>query len=164
MKSLQQNLADIRKIFHRAKSIRLDQGIEDDQSSFYFTHQAAAAFELVSSYEAQLSQSSTYQRAQTAAAEELLAKKIELMDEKYALEDRVEGLLMEIDLKGETVRQLQHDISTKDQRIKILEGDPLDGGRLLLKELRISQFEDEITQAGQDIDLNKGLHRKPRAT
>lgn len=111
-----------------------------------------------------MSQSSTYQRAQTAAAEELLAKKIELMDEKYALEDRVEGLLMEIDLKGETVRQLQHDISTKDQRIKILEGDPLDGGRLLLNELRISQFQDEITQAGQDIDLNKGLHRKPRAT
>lgn len=79
------------------------------------------------------------------------------MDEKYALEDRVEGLLMEIDLKGETVRQLQHDISTKDQRIKILEGDPLDGGRLLLNELRISQFEDEITQAGSRYRFEQGF-------
>lgn len=161
--SLQRNLADIRRIFHRAKSIRLGQGSEDDQSSFHFTHQAAA-FGLVPSYEAQLSQSSTYQRAQTAAAEELLAKKIELMDEKYALEDRVEGLLLEIDLKDEMARQLQHDISTKDQRIKILEGDPLNGGRRLLNEQKITELKDEITEIGEAIDLSDSgtIHQAAR--
>ena len=124
LKSLQKNLADIRRIFHRAKSIRLDQGIEDDQSSFQFTHQSVA-FGLAPLYEAQLSQSSSYQRAQTAAAEELLARRIELMDEKYALEDRVEGLLLESNLKDETIRQLEHDVTTKEQRISILEYDIL---------------------------------------
>ena len=149
LKSLQKNLADIRWIFHHAKSIRSDQGIEDDQSSFHFTHQAAA-LGLVPPYEAQLSQSSTYQRAQTAAVEELLAKRIELMDEKYALEDKVEGLLLEIDLKDETLRQLEHDISTKEQKISILEHDALNYDPT---KQNIIEWEDEIAQLDELIDL-----------
>ncbi|MCJ1346152.1 hypothetical protein MMC31_004366, partial [Peltigera leucophlebia] len=152
LKSLQQNLADIRRILHRTKSIRSNQGLGDDQSSFHLTHQVAA-FGLVPSYEAQLSQSSTYQRAQSTAVEELVAKRIELMDEKYALEDKVEGLLLEIDLKVETVRQLEHDISTKDQRIGILERDTLNGGRLLLNEQKITELEDELALLYEVIDL-----------
>lgn len=163
LKSLQKNLADIRRIFHRAKSIRLDQGIEEDQSSFHFTHQAAA-FGLVPSYEAQLSQSSTYQRAQTAAAEELLAKKIELMDEKYALEDKVEGLRLEIDLKDETIRQLHQEISIKDQRIGILEGDPFNGSPPRLNEESITELKEAIWRDGEVVDLKKGgtIHQAAR--
>ncbi|MCJ1346301.1 hypothetical protein MMC31_004516 [Peltigera leucophlebia] len=127
-------------------------GIRDDRSSFHFTHQAAA-FGLVPSYEAQLSQSSTYQRAQTTAVEELVAKRIELMDEKYALEDKVEGLLLEIDMKDETVRQLEHDISTKYQKIGILEHDTLTGGRLLVKAQKITELEDELALLYEVIDL-----------
>lgn len=152
MKSLQQNLADIRKNFHRAKSIRLDQGIEEDQSSFHFMHQAAA-FGLVPSYEAQLSQSSTYQRAQAAAVEELVAQRIELMDEKFALEDRIEGFLLEIGLKNETVRQLEHEISTKNQRISLLEHDTLNGSRLVLNDRKIIKLEDDLALLCEVIDL-----------
>lgn len=110
---LKQNAADIRRIFHRAKSIRFDQGVDDDQSSFNLVHQSLA-YGLVPSYEAQLSQSSTYQRAQTAAAEELLARKIELLDEKYALEEKVEALRLDVNLKDEKVTQLEHEIMLRD--------------------------------------------------
>lgn len=88
--SLKQNAADVRKVFHRAKSIRSDHGVDDDQSYFHLAHQSLV-YGLVPSYEAQLFQSSTYQRAQTTAAEELLARKIELLDEKYALEEKIRG-------------------------------------------------------------------------
>lgn len=156
LKSLQQNLADIRRIFHRAKSIRLNQGIGDDQSSFHLTNQVAA-FGLVPSYEAQLSQSSTYQRAQTAAAEELFAKRIELLDEKYALEDKVEGLLLEIDLKDESVRKLEHDILTKDQAIGILEQNTLNDGLLLSNEEKIDlALLDEYMHLKTNADI---IHR-----
>ena len=152
MKSLQQHLADIRRIFHRAKSICSDQGIEEDQSSFHFTYQVTA-FGLYPSYEAQLSQSSTYQRAHTAAVEELAAKRIELLDEKYALEDKVEGLLLEIDLKNETNRQLEHDISTKDQKISILEHEISNGSRLLLNKQKVTELENELALLYEVIDL-----------
>lgn len=66
---LKENRADIRKVLHRAKSIRSEQGIDDDQSSFNFTYQSID-YGLGPLYEAQLSQSSTYRRAKTAAAEE----------------------------------------------------------------------------------------------
>lgn len=153
LKSLQKNLADIRRIFHRAKSIRSDQGLEDDQSSFTFTHQSAA-LGLTPSYEAQLSQSSTYQRAQTAAAEELLARKIELMDEKYALEDRVERLLLESDMKDLTVRQLEGDIW-------MMEHDVMHGQKIIraqtaaLEELsaRKIMLEHEISKKDQRISM-----------
>ena len=87
---LKENIEDIRNILHRAKSIRSYQGIDDDQSSFHFVNQSAA-FGLVPSYEAQLSQSSAYQRAEKVAADELLTRKIELLSEKYALEEKLEA-------------------------------------------------------------------------
>ena len=101
---LKQNTADIRKILHRAKLIRPYQGVEDDQSSFHFNHKSA--------------QSPTYQRAQTAAAVELLARKIELLDGKYALEERVEGLLLEL-------APLENDALLKDEKVARLENDIL---------------------------------------
>lgn len=134
---LKQNAADIRRIFHRAKSIRFDQGVDDDQSSFDLAHQSLA-YELVPSYEAQLSQSSTYQRAQTAAAEELLARKIELLDEKYALEEMVEALRLDVNLKDEKVTQLEHEIMLRD-------------GLLLSKENVITASEDKFTRREEII-------------
>lgn len=82
--------AHTRKGFHRTKPIRSDHGVHDNQSSFHLAHQSLT-YRLVSPYEAQLFESLTYQRAQTAAAKELIARKIELMDEKYALGEKLEG-------------------------------------------------------------------------
>lgn len=104
-KSLGQDAADIRKVFYRAKSIRLDQGVDDDQSCFDLAHQSFA----------QLRQSSAYQRAQTATAEELLAEKIELLEEKYALEDKYEALILDANLEGEKVAQLGDEVLLKDR-------------------------------------------------
>lgn len=106
---LKENRADIRKVLQRAKSIRSEQGIDDDQSSFNFTYQSID-YGLGPSYEAQLSQSSTYRRPKTAAAEELLTRKIELMDENYVLEEKLENLLLESNLKDEKVSQLEGEI------------------------------------------------------
>lgn len=117
---LKQNTADIRKILHHPKSISSYQGFDDDQSSFHFTHQSAT-FGLVPSYEAQLAQSSTNQRAQTAAAEELLARKIELLDEKYALEERIDAPLLDGDTKDEKAAQLVNDALLKGEKIAGLE-------------------------------------------
>lgn len=36
LRLLKENIVDIRKILHRAKSIRSSQGVDDDQSSFHF--------------------------------------------------------------------------------------------------------------------------------
>lgn len=132
---LKQNTAYIRKILHRAKSIRSYQGFEDDQSSFHFTHQSAG-YGLLPSYEAQLAQSSTYQRAQTAAAEELLARKIELLDEKYALEERIEGLLLDADKKDEKIDRLENDALLKDQKVARLEID------IMSKDQKVAELQD----------------------
>lgn len=85
-----------------------------------------------------LSQSSTYQRAQTAAAEELLARKIELLDEKYAHEEKVEALRLDVNLKDEKVTQLEHEIMLRD-------------GLLLSKENLITESEDKITRREEII-------------
>ena len=145
-KLLKQKAADIRKIFHRAKSIRLDQGIDDDQSSFHLAHQSIS-FGLVPSYETQLLRSSTYQRAQTAAAEELLAGKIELMDEKYALEEKLEGLFLDVDLKVEKITQLEQALLLKEEH-------------LLSKEKRIAELEGKIMRRdkAQDSENSSTIH------
>lgn len=150
---LKQNTADIQKILHRAKSIRSYQGFDDDQSSFNFTRQSAA-YGLVPSYEAQLAQSSTYQRAQAAAAEELLARKIELLDEKYALEERIDGLLLDGDTKDEKVARLENEALLKGQNVAGLESD------ILLKDEEIahlkqdnSLMDDRIRRQGHAILL-----------
>ncbi|MCJ1348806.1 hypothetical protein MMC31_007039, partial [Peltigera leucophlebia] len=56
-----------------ARSRRSDQGVNDDRSPFQFAQQSVA-YGLVPSDEAQLAQAPAYQRARTAAAEELLAR------------------------------------------------------------------------------------------
>ncbi|MCJ1345190.1 hypothetical protein MMC31_003396 [Peltigera leucophlebia] len=144
LKLLKQSAADIRRIYHLAKSIRSDQGIDDDQSSFHLAHQYIA-YGLVPSYEAQLSQSSTYQRAQTAAGEEFLARKIELLDEKYALEEKLEGLRLEMDLKDEKATQQEHDILSKTEEIGKLQLDILQKDeRLLRKEKLITKLKNRV--------------------
>lgn len=105
LRLLEQNRADIRKVFDQAKSICSEQGIDDDQSSFYFARQSID-YGVVPSYEAQLSRLSTYQLAKMATVEELLAKKIELMDENYALNEKLENLLLDADLKDEKVQSV----------------------------------------------------------
>lgn len=153
---LKQNRVDIRKMLHRAKSIRSQQGIDDDQSSFNFAHQSVD-YGLVPSYEAQLSQSSTYQRAKTAAAEELLARKIELMDENYALEERVENLLLDVDLKDERISQLEVDILSRDKKVNQLEGDVLSWKERdsNLKDY-ISKRDKEVSQLKDNVLLRDG--------
>lgn len=144
LKLLKQDTADIRRILHHAKSIRSYQGFDDDQSSFHFTHQSITSLGVDPSYEAQLAQSSTYRRAKTAAAEELLARKIELLDEKYALEEKLEGLLLEVDLKDKRVSVLEDHISSRDKRVSQLE-------------LGISSKDERIVKLEHDISSFKRM-------
>lgn len=141
---LKQNTADIQKILHRAKSIRSYQGFDDDQSSFNFINQSDT-YGLVPSYETQLAQSSTYQRAQTAAAQELLASKIELLDEKYALEERIDGLLLDGDTKDKKVAQLGNDALLKDKKVAGLENDAL------LKDQEVARLKSDILLKDEEI-------------
>ncbi|MCJ1344801.1 hypothetical protein MMC31_003004, partial [Peltigera leucophlebia] len=134
-------------------SIRSYQGIDDDQSSFHFVNQSAA-FGLVPSYEAQLLQSSAYQRAEKVAADELLTRKIELLSEKYALEEKLEGLLLDMDLKDEKLAELENAALLKDKKVTQLEN------AALLKDKKVTQLENDIsskdekvTQLEQDILL-----------
>ncbi|MCJ1348642.1 hypothetical protein MMC31_006874 [Peltigera leucophlebia] len=63
---LKENIEDIRKALHRARSIRSLQGVNDDQSSF----NQSAAYGLIPSYEG----SSAYQRAEDFAADYSLTR------------------------------------------------------------------------------------------
>lgn len=148
---MKENIVDIRKILHRAKSIRSNQGFDDDQSSFHFDNQSAA-YGLAPPYQAQLAQSSSYQRAEKAAADELLASKIKLLDEKYALEDKLEELLVDADLKDEKVDQLAKATVSMEEKITRLEKDILSkDGKVVelekdtvLKDAIVSRLENEI--------------------
>lgn len=152
---LKENTADIQRVSHRARSIRSEQGIEDDKSSFQLAHQASG-YGLVPSYEAELSRSSTYKRAQMTAAEELLARKIELLDEKYALEEKLEGLLLVVDSKDEKITRQEHEILSRNEKIGRLEHDILlKDRRLLLKEKKISELENKISQRDEGKDLKE---------
>lgn len=93
-------------MLNRAKSIRSDQGFNDCESSFhpsrqtvvyetpFHSAQQTVVYGLTQSYEEELMQSSAYQKAQSAAAEELFAKKLELLEEKYELGKRSGSLLL----------------------------------------------------------------------
>lgn len=93
-------------MLNRAKSIRSDQGFSDCESSFHQSQQTVVyespfdsakktvVYGLAKSYEQELMQSSAYQKAQSAAAEELFAKKLELLEEKYELGKRSGCLLL----------------------------------------------------------------------
>lgn len=83
-----------------------------------------------------MAQSPAYQRAQTAA-EELIARNIELLKGKYALEEKVEGLLLDVDLKDEEVTRLENDILPKDEKIAQLEYD------ILSKDRKVAQLEQD---------------------
>lgn len=54
LKLLKKDTADIRRMLHRAKSIRSYQGVDSDQSSFHFTHQSITSCGVDPSCEAQL--------------------------------------------------------------------------------------------------------------
>ncbi len=162
LRSMKQNRADIRKVLHQAKSIRSERGIDDDQSPSNFAHQSVD-YGLVPSYEAQ------YQWAKTAAAEELLARKIELMDENYALEETVENLLLDADLKDERVSQLEGDILSRDKRVNQLEGDVLSRDKrvsnlndyILKKDEEVSQLKDEVSlRDGRIATLENAISTK----
>lgn len=145
---LKENIADIRRILHSAKSIRSYQGVDDDQSSFHFINQSAA-YGLVPSYEAQLAQSSAYQRAEKVAADELLARKIELLSEKYALEEKLESLLLDGGLKDEKCAQLENATLLKDEKIARLEND------ILTKDKRVAQLENDSVSKDEKVTCLK---------
>lgn len=164
LKLAKQNTADIRQILHRARSIRSDQGIDDDQSSFYLAQQPIA-YGLVASYEAQLSQSSRYQQAQTAVKEDLLARNADLLDEKYALEEKIEGLLLDMDLKDGKVTQLEFDILLREEKIGRLEQVILlKDGRLLFKEKIMTELMDRVASRNKVNDQKDDsiVHRAAR--
>lgn len=141
---LKQNMADIQKVLHRARSIRSEQGILDDQSSFNFA-QLPVDNGLVPSYEAQLAQSSAYQRAKAAPAEELLDSKIELMSENYELQERVDNLILDANLKDEKVSQLEGGISSRDKRVSQLEDD------IIWKNLAVFQLKRYLLERDEKI-------------
>lgn len=181
LRLLKENIVDIRKILHRAKSIRSDQGVDDDQSSFHFENQSAACG-LTPSYQAQLAQSSSYQRAEKVVAEELLTSKIKLLDEKYVLEEKLEELRLDADLKdekaahlkkitmpmGERIIRLESDIKSKDEKVVQLENElafedeivfRLEN-EILTKDAKVARLEEDIvwmreeaTQLEQDVKL-----------
>ena len=141
---LMDNIVDIRRILQSAKSIRSYQGVDDDQSSFHFINQSAA-YGLVPSYEAQLAQSPAYQRAEKVAADELLTRKIELLSEKYALEEKLEGLLLDGGLKDEKYAQLENVALLKDEKIARLEND------ILTKDKKAAQLENDIVSKDEKV-------------
>lgn len=144
LRLLKENIVDIRRILHRAKSIRSYQGVDDDQSSFHFDNQSAA-YGLAPSYQAQLAQSSSYQRAEKAAADELLTSKIELLDEKYALQEKLEELHLDADLKDEKIAQLVKATASMDKKITRLKND------ILSKDGKVVQLENDIVLQGEIV-------------
>lgn len=89
---MKENNAIVEKVLNRAKTIRSDQGFKERESSFHSAQQIVV-YGLAQSYEEQLMQSSAYQKSQPAAAEELLARKLEFLEEKYELGKRSGSLL-----------------------------------------------------------------------
>lgn len=165
MRLLKENIVDIRKILRRAKSIRSYQGVDDDQSSFHFDNQSAA-YGFVPSYDVQLNQSSRYQRVEEAAADELLTSKIELLNEKYALEEKLKELLLNVNLKDEEVAQLlkatvlmdekivrlENDILSKDGEVVRLENDTVLKDEMVIRlENEILSKDEKFTRLEQDI-------------
>lgn len=136
----EQDTARIWGTVDRAKLIRSEQGVTDDQSSIHLARQSVASYGVVPS------QSPTYQRAQVAAADELLAGKMKFVGEKYALEEQLESLRLEVASKNEKVTQLEHEILVKDKTIGRLEHDILLSDRCLrLKDEKINELIDKIT-------------------
>lgn len=93
LKLVKENKAIVQKVLNRAKTIRSDQGFNDSASSFHSAQQTVVNG-LAQSYEEQLMQSSAYQKAQSAAAEVLLARNLELLEEKYELGKRSGSVLL----------------------------------------------------------------------
>ena len=153
LRILKKNSVDIQKILSRAKSIRSSQGIDDHQSSFHFGSQFAAE-RMSPSYEAQLAQSPAYQRAEKVAADELLTRKIELLSEKYALEEKLDGLQLDVDLRDGKIAELEIATSVKDEKIDRLEIE------ILSKDEKVAQLENDsglkderVTRLEQDTVL-----------
>lgn len=96
--------------------------------------------------------SSAYQRAEKVAADELLTRKIELLSEKYALEDKLEGLLLDMDLKDEKILQLENATLLKDEKITQQEKDILSKDEKVARLENVTVFKDEkVTGLENDI-------------
>ena len=150
LRILKENSVDIQKFLNRAKSIRSSQGIDDHRSSFHFGSQVAA-YKMALSYEAQLAQSPAYQRAEKFVADELLTKKIELLSEKYALEEKLDGLQLEVNLRDGKIAELKIATSVKDEKIARLEIE------IVSKDEKVAQLEkdsglkdEKVTRLEQD--------------
>lgn len=87
-----------------------------------------------------------------AAAEELSAKKIELLDEKYALEERIKGLILDGDTKDEKIARLENDALLKDKKVAGLENSAL------LKDQKVARLKaDILLKDGQIAHLKQNL-------
>lgn len=84
LRLLKKNTAAIHKMYSKARSIRSAQGVEDEESSFSWS-QTSIAYNLSHSFDEELAGSSAYQKAQEAAAEDLFAQRLKLLEEKFAL-------------------------------------------------------------------------------
>ena len=84
LRLVQENSSKMQKLLNRARSIRSMQGVDDSESTLNAV-QSFIRNPFGASIEEELNQSSVYQKARVAAAEELLAGKIELLEEKYKL-------------------------------------------------------------------------------
>ena len=139
LRLLKDSVADIRKILHRAKSIRSYQGVDDNQSSFHSDNQSAT-YGLVPSYEAQLAQSPRYQRAEKAAADELLTRIARLVNELSSKDEKVVQLKEDTLLKDEIVIRLEDEILSKDEKSTWLQQD-------------IEWMQEEAAQLKEDVML-----------
>lgn len=84
LRLVQTNKEPLRKNFSKARSLRSDQGFEDDLSTFD-SDGRSIAHDVAPTYEKQLQRSPAYQKAQTATAQELLAGKLKLSEANFIL-------------------------------------------------------------------------------
>ena len=78
------NASSVQKLLNKAKSIRSLQGFDDTQSIFTSV-ESLVQESYRDHYAEQLFQSPAYRKAHVTAAEDLLAAKLELLEEKYNL-------------------------------------------------------------------------------
>lgn len=84
LRLVQENAFCVSKLLDKVKFIRSLQGFDDTQNSFSFVR-LFMQNQVVGYFEKQLHKSPAYRKARAAAAEELLATKLELLEEKCDL-------------------------------------------------------------------------------
>ena len=145
------------KLLNRARSIRSTQGVDDNQSTFNvvqsFIQNLSGA-----SLEEELKQSSVYQKARAAAAEDLLASKIELLEEKYKLGKAPMPILCFGDLTSgtpeETMDFMRIEIDVNEENIRLLKDEPsLQVGKLKPLQRKVDGLEKENAVLRNETDL-----------